>query len=38
MGWGYIFVSARGSTRNVMKGRIFDLAQIRRAAELGIGV
>ena len=27
-----------GSTRNVMRGRIFDLDQIRRAVELGVGV
>ncbi len=27
-----------GATRNVMKGRIFEQDQIRRAAELGIGV
>ncbi|MCW4020987.1 MAG: DUF362 domain-containing protein [Candidatus Bathyarchaeota archaeon] len=35
---GVAILRIYGSTRNVMKGRIFDLAQIRRAAELGIGV
>ncbi len=35
---GVAILRIYGSTRNVMKGRIFDLAQIRRAAELGVGV
>lgn len=35
---GVAILRIYGSTRNVMKGRIFDLAQIRKAAELGIGV
>jgi len=35
---GVAILRIYGSTRNVMKDRIFDLAQIRRAAKLGVGV
>jgi len=35
---GMAIIRSYGSTKNVMKGRIFELDQIRRAAELGIGV
>jgi len=35
---GVAILRSYGSTENVMKGRIFDLDQIRRASELGIGV
>jgi uncharacterized protein (DUF362 family) len=35
---GVAILRLYGSTKEVMKGRIFDLDQIKRAAELGIGV
>ncbi|WP_309493160.1 DUF362 domain-containing protein [Candidatus Hecatella orcuttiae] len=35
---GVAILRSHGSTKEVMKGRIFDLDQIRRAAELGLGV
>lgn len=35
---GIAILRSYGSTKNVMKGRIFELDQIRRAAEFGIGV
>lgn len=35
---GIAILRSYGSTKNVMKGRIFELDQIRRAAELGLGV
>ncbi|MDH5689771.1 MAG: DUF362 domain-containing protein [Candidatus Bathyarchaeota archaeon] len=35
---GIAILRSYGTTRNVMKGRIFELDQIRRSAELGIGV
>ena len=35
---GVAILRLLGSTKEVMKGRIFDQEQIRRAAELGIGV
>ena len=35
---GIAILRLYGSTPNVMKGRIFELDQIRRAAELGVGV
>ncbi len=35
---GIAILRIYGSTKNVMKGRIFELDQIRRAAELGVGV
>jgi uncharacterized protein (DUF362 family) len=35
---GVAILRKYGSTKNVMKGRIFELDQIRRASELGVGV
>ena len=35
---GVAILRSFGSTKNVMKGRIFELDQIRRAAEIGVGV
>ena len=35
---GVAILRSYGSTKDVMKGRIFELEQIRRAAELGVGV
>jgi len=35
---GVALLRSHGSTPEVMKGRIFDLEQISRAAELGVGV
>ncbi|MFB0502717.1 MAG: DUF362 domain-containing protein, partial [Candidatus Bathyarchaeia archaeon] len=35
---GIAILRSYGTTTNVMKGRIFELDQIRRSAELGIGV
>lgn len=35
---GVAILRSYGSTRNVMHGKIFELDQIRRAVELGIGV
>ena len=35
---GIAILRSYQSTKNVMKGRIFELEQIRRAAELGVGV
>ncbi len=35
---GIAILRSYGSTKNVMKGRIFELDQIRRAVELGVGV
>lgn len=35
---GVAILRSYGTTKNVMKGRIFELDQIRRAAELGVGV
>ena len=35
---GIAILRSYGSTKNVMEGRIFELDQIRRAAELGVGV
>lgn len=35
---GVAILRSYGSTQNIMKGQIFELDQIRRAAELGIGV
>jgi uncharacterized protein (DUF362 family) len=34
---GVAILRSYGSTQNVMEGKIFDLAQIRRAAEIGVG-
>lgn len=35
---GVAILRSYGSTENVMRGRIFELDQIRRAADLGVGV
>lgn len=35
---GVAILRSYGSTDNVMKGRIFELEQLRRAADLGVGV
>jgi uncharacterized protein (DUF362 family) len=35
---GVAILRSYGSTENVMRGRIFELDQIRRASELGVGV
>ena len=35
---GVAILRSFGSTRDVMEGKIFDLAQIRRAADIGVGV
>ncbi len=35
---GVAILRSRGSTEEVMRGRIFDLDQIKRAAEIGVGV
>lgn len=35
---GVAILRSFGSTKNVMTGRIFELDQIRRAAEIGVGV
>jgi len=35
---GVAILRSFGSTQNVVKGRIFELDQIRRAAEIGVGV
>jgi uncharacterized protein (DUF362 family) len=35
---GVAILRSYGSTRDVMKGDIFELDQIRRAAEIGVGV
>jgi uncharacterized protein (DUF362 family) len=35
---GVAILRSYGSTSNIMKGRIFELDQLRRAAELKIGV
>lgn len=35
---GVAILRSYGSTKEVMKGRIFELEQIKRAAEIGIGV
>jgi uncharacterized protein (DUF362 family) len=35
---GIAVLRKHGSTKNVMKGKIFELEQIARAAELGVGV
>jgi len=35
---GVAILRSYGSTRDVMEGEIFDLAQIRRAADIGVGV
>jgi uncharacterized protein (DUF362 family) len=35
---GVAILRSYGSTRDVMEGKIFDLAQIRRAADIGVGV
>ncbi|MEM2929184.1 MAG: hypothetical protein QXP60_09495, partial [Nitrososphaerota archaeon] len=35
---GVAILRSYGSTKEVMKGRIFELEQIKRAAEINIGV
>ena len=35
---GVAILRSFGSTKNVMEDRIFELDQIRRAAEIGVGV
>jgi len=35
---GVAILRIYGATKNVMNGRIFELGQIKRASELGIGV
>lgn len=35
---GVAILRSFGSTKNVMEDRIFELDQIRRAAEIGVGI
>jgi uncharacterized protein (DUF362 family) len=35
---GVAILRSHGSTQNVMKGKVFELDQILRAAEIGVGV